>query len=154
MWIRGFRFREWPGTGIPSDLALDILSIYQRVQTFQSQFVFSWRLNSFCESFCFCVLSNDLLYFFYKWSLQMDSESFQFDLPQSLQVKLCRHMFSHHRHHYSQYHAFTMRPNWTISSIWPYSIRFRIRIALVTIHLLFCGTKRRLSIKYKFCLSP
>ena len=41
----------------------------------------------------------------------MDSESFQFDLPQSLQVKLCRHMFSHHRHHYSQYHAITMRPN-------------------------------------------
>ena len=26
----------------------------------------------------------------------MDSESFQFDLPQSLQVKLCRHMSSHH----------------------------------------------------------
>ena len=38
----------------------------------------------------------------------MDSESFQFDLPQSLQVKLCRHMSSHHRHHYSQYHAITI----------------------------------------------
>ena len=146
MWIRGFRFREWPGTGIPSDLALDILSIYQRVQTFQSQFVFSWRLNSFCESFCFCVLSNDLLYFFYKWSLQMDSESFQFDLPQSLQVKLCRHMSSHHLM------LLLCGPIERSHQYGP--ILSEYRIALVTIHLFFCGTKRRLSSKYKFCLSP